>query len=122
MLLAQLSASFQSLPLLPTSKLGPSGANSPVGGFVYILGPCGSLQQTLLQGWEFLLLPQPLQIFPVRSFQALFPCSGTVGCAVCLTPQLSLPVYPHANVGPPSPPATALPLVLSAPAAHLHPS
>ena len=42
--LAQLSASFQSLPLLPTSKLGPSGADSLVGGFEYVLGPCGSLQ------------------------------------------------------------------------------
>ena len=48
MLLAQLSAGFQSLPPLPTSKLGPSGAVSWVGGFVNILGPCGSLQQTLL--------------------------------------------------------------------------
>ena len=44
MLLAQLSAGFQSLPLLLTSKLGPSGVDSRVGGFVYILGPCGSLQ------------------------------------------------------------------------------
>ena len=47
-LLAQLSADFQSLPPLPTSELGPSGADSQVGGFVYILGPCGSLQGTLL--------------------------------------------------------------------------
>ena len=39
---AQLSASFQSLPLLPTSKLGPSGADSWVCGLVYVLGPCGS--------------------------------------------------------------------------------
>ena len=39
---APLSASFQSLPLLPTSKLGPSGADSWVGGLVYNLGPCGS--------------------------------------------------------------------------------
>ena len=46
MLLAQLSTSFQSLPPLPTSKLGPSGADSQVGGFVYILGPCGSLQRS----------------------------------------------------------------------------
>ena len=30
---------FQSLPLPPTSKLGPSGADSRVGGFVYVLGP-----------------------------------------------------------------------------------
>ena len=36
MLLAQLSAGFQLLPLLPTSKLGSSGADSWVDGFVYI--------------------------------------------------------------------------------------
>ena len=42
--LAPLSAGFQSLLLLPTSKLGPSGADAQVGGFVYILGPYGSLQ------------------------------------------------------------------------------
>ena len=44
MALAPRSASFRSLPPLPTSKLDPSGADSQVGGFVYILGPCGSLQ------------------------------------------------------------------------------
>ena len=44
MLVVQLLAGFQSLPLQPTSKLYPSGADSWVGGFVYILGPCGSLQ------------------------------------------------------------------------------
>ena len=48
MLLAQLLAGFQSLPPLPTSKLVLSGADSWVGGFVYVPGPCGSLQQTLL--------------------------------------------------------------------------
>ena len=42
--LPQLSTSFQLLPQLPTSKFCLSGANSWVGGFVYILGPCGSLQ------------------------------------------------------------------------------
>ena len=53
--------------------------------------------------------PQSLQIFSVRGFEALFPHAGTLGCTVCLAPQLFLPVYPHANVGPPSPPTTALP-------------
>ena len=48
MLPAQLSADFHSLPLLPTSKLGPSGAHSQVGGLLYVLGLCGSLQKTLL--------------------------------------------------------------------------
>ena len=47
MLLAQLSPRFQSLPPLPTSELGPSGADSQVGGFVYILGPYESLQTLL---------------------------------------------------------------------------
>ena len=44
LLLAPLSAAFQSLPPLPTIKLGPSGADSRVGGLVYVLGPYGSLQ------------------------------------------------------------------------------
>ena len=46
--LVGLSGSFQPLPLLPTNKLDPSGTDSWVGGFVYILGPFGSLQWTLL--------------------------------------------------------------------------
>ena len=37
--LAPLSAGFQSLPLLPTIKLGPSGADSQVIGLVHALGP-----------------------------------------------------------------------------------
>ena len=52
MVLVQLSAGFQSLLSLPTRKLGPSGADSQVGGFVYILGPRGSVQQTLLWCWS----------------------------------------------------------------------
>ena len=44
MALALLSAGFQSLPPLHTGKVGPSGADSWVAGFVYIVGPCGSLQ------------------------------------------------------------------------------
>ena len=44
MLLAQLLDGFQSLTSLPTSKLGPSGTDYQVDGFVYILVPCGSLQ------------------------------------------------------------------------------
>ena len=115
-------AGFQSLPPLPTSKSGPSGAFSWVGGFVHILGPCGSLQQTLLWGWEFPLLLQTPQVFIARSIEALFPCTGTLGCAVFLTPHLFLLVYPHANVGPPSQPVTPSQSFLSAPATSLLPS
>ena len=46
--LAQLLAGFQSLPPL-TSKLGPSGADSQVGGLMYVLGSLGGLQLTLLR-------------------------------------------------------------------------
>ena len=95
--LAPLSAGFQSLPHLSTIKLVLSGSDFWVGGFVYILGSCGSLQQTLLGGWEFLLLlPQPLQVFSIRGFEALLPCSGTLRCVV---PQLFLPVDLCLNVG-----------------------
>ena len=125
MLLVLLLASFQSLPPLPTSKLGPSGADSQVGGFVYILGPC----ETLLWGWEFLLLPRSPQVFTARGFEALVSHAGTLGCTMCLAPQLFLLVYPHMNVGVLSPPAAALPtqstnlpLILSAPAVRLCPS
>ena len=119
--LAWLSAGFQSLLPPPTSKLGPSGADSWLGRLVYILRPWGSLHRTLLWGWELLpLLPQPPQVFSVRGFEALFPCSGTLGCVVCLAPQLFLPAYPQVNVGLPSPQdgspsplAAALPWVLS---------
>ena len=44
MALALFSARFQSLTPLPTIKLGPSGADSSADGFVYIVGPCWSLQ------------------------------------------------------------------------------
>ena len=114
-----LLAGFWSLPLLPTSKLGLSGADFCVGGLVYILGPCGSLQWTLLWGWEFLLTPQPPQVFSVRGFEALFPLARTLGFPVCSIPQLFLPVYLHANVCLSGPPDTALLVVISTPAACL---
>ena len=61
----------------------------------------------------------PHRFFSVRGFEALFSRTETLGCAVCLAPQLFLPVYPYANVGPPGPPATASPnLVLQPPHRH----
>ena len=51
--------------------------------------------------------------FLVRGFEALFPHPGSLGCSVFLPPQLFLPVYPHANVGPPGPSAATLPLPAS---------
>ena len=112
MLLAWLSAGFQSLPLLPTSKLVPSGADSQLGGFVYTLGPCGFLQWTHLWGWEFLPPPQPSRVFWVRGLRLYFPM---LGCGICLALQLFFPVYPHANVGTATLPAAALPALVLQP-------
>ena len=71
---------------LPTIKLGPSGADSQECGLVYVLGPCGSLQWTLLWGLEFLPLLQPPQDFRVRGFEAFFPSAGTLGYSVSCSP------------------------------------
>ena len=60
-----------------------------------------------------LLPPQPPQVFSVRRFETSFPPTGTLGCTICLAPQLFLPVYPHANVVLPILPTAALPQVLS---------
>ena len=112
MALAQLSTGFQSLPPIPTSKVGSSGADCQVGGLVYVLGPCGSLQQPLLWGWEsLLLLPQPPWAFSIRGLRlyfpelapwfarsALLPTSLTALLSATLSPALS--VYLCANVGP----------------------
>ena len=100
---------FCHFPHFPQADCALSGADSRVSGFVYILGPRRSLQWTLLWGWEFLLLPQPPQIFTVRGFEALFPCAGTLGCTVCLASKLVLQVYLHVNVGPHGLPATTSP-------------
>ena len=91
MLLAQLSPQFQSLSLLPTSKLGPSGADSWVGGLVYVLGPCGSLNKLSCEAGSFSPPPQPPQVFTGRGLEALVSHTGTLGCVVCLAPQLFLP-------------------------------
>ena len=148
MVLAPLPAGFQSLPPLPTMKLGPSGADSWVGELVHTLGPCGSLQPTLLWGWEFLLLPlQPPRMFSIRGLRlyfsvlvpwvaqsALFPrCFSwfiyeqmwghrvwqPLPCgSASCSPSCPVP-QSTTSLGPP---ATALLRVLSTPAARLHPS
>ena len=61
-------------------------------------------------------------VFTARGFEALVSRTGTLGCMVCVTPQLFLPVYLHTTVGPPSLPAAALLHILSILAACLCPS
>ena len=122
--LAPLSAGFQSLPPLPTIKLDPSGANSWVGGFVcsrtLLVSPTNS---PVRLGVSPATTPTPTSVFNHRS-EALFPCAGTLGCEVCLAPQLFLLVYLHLNVGPSTLPATSHCLASSLfhPAACLRPS
>ena len=96
MAVATLSTRFQSLPLLPTIKLGPSGAGSGVGGLVHNDLSCeaGSLSccrpnphrrfQSEVCG--FISAPPPPALEPGVARSALLP-------AVC-------PVYLCVNVGP----------------------
>ena len=53
---------------------GPFWCWLPDGWFVYVLEPCGSLQGTLLWGWEFVSLP-PLtpQVFSISGLRLYFP-------------------------------------------------
>ena len=61
----------------------------------------------------------PHRILQPEVLKLYFPHAGILGCAVCLAPQSFLPVYPHASVGPPYPPAdTQLPI--SSPPTSLH--
>ena len=122
-LLALLSTSFQSLPLLPTSKLGPSGADSWVGGFVYVLGPCGSPMDSPVRLGVSPTASTPTGFLSQR-FETLFPCTRNLGlsslsCFPVVPPGLSAcgcgtALSVSCCLAHPSPPAAALPGVLSA--------
>ena len=117
MALSPLSTGFQSLPLLPTIKLGPSGAGSRVGGLVHTLGPCGSLQRPpttspVRLGVSPAAAPTPMGSFNQR-FEALFPCAGALGCAVCFTPRC-LSQFMYARIWGLRVLPTALPALFSA--------
>ena len=79
---AALSARFQSLPLLPTIKLGPSGADSHVSGLMHTLGPCGSLwvsptNSPMKLGVSPAAASTPTGVFNQR-FEALFHRTGAL--------------------------------------------
>ena len=107
--LALLSASFQSLSLLPTSKLGPSGADSLGRWFcIYSRTMWVSLSNSPVRmGVSPAAASTPTGVFNQR-FEGLFPCAGALGCTVCFAPPLFLPLYLCANVGPRGLPATTL--------------
>ena len=93
MALAPLSAGFQSLPLLPTIKLVPSGADSRVGKLVTHppRDPCSRplwvspTTSPVRLGVSPAAAPTPTGILNQR-FEALFPQAGALGYAVCFAP------------------------------------
>ena len=96
-------------PSATHNQIGASGADSQVGGLVHALGPCGSLQPSLLWGWEFLLLPpQPPQVFSIRGLRLYFPVLELWVVQSASLPPPFLRVYLCANVGPQGRPATTL--------------
>ena len=75
--LAWLSAGFQSLPPLATSKLGPSAADSQEGELCTLYNPAG-LSSELPSEPGSVSVPQPPQVFTVIGLR-LFSHSGTLG-------------------------------------------
>ena len=93
--LSWLSPCFQSFSPLFTSSLGP---------LVLICGwidlctfqdHVGLSNQLSCEAGSFSCCLNPYRFFTARGFEALFPHTGTLGCSVCLIPQLFFPVYPH---------------------------
>ena len=88
-----------------------------MGGLVYVLGSCGSLQQTLLWGWEFLPQPQPPQYFTARGLRFYFPAlepwvEGSVSLPCCSSQFFHTQMWDHQL--PPHPPGP-LPCCTSCP-------
>ena len=113
MALALLSAGFQTLPPLPTIKLGPSGADSQVGLCMSRHLWVSPTNSPVRLGVSPPATLTSTGVFNQR-FEALFPHAGALGCAVCFAPLLFLPVYLFANVGLQGLPATSLWGVLAA--------
>ena len=88
MALAPLSAGLQSLPLLPTIKLGPSGAASRVGARSRPLWVF-PMSSPVRPGVSPTAASTPTGVFNQR-FEALFPRAGALGCAVCCWVRLLL--------------------------------
>ena len=100
MTLTPLSAGFQSLPPLPTSKLGLSSADSRVGGLVHTLSRplwVSPMNSSVRLGVSPADTSTPTGVFNQR-FEALFSCAGAPDCAICFDPLPSLLVYLCMNV------------------------
>ena len=108
---APLSVGFQSLPPLPTIQLGPSCANSRVGGWA--CAHSRPLWVSPMNSPVRLGVSPPAASTPTgvstQRFEALFPHAVALGCAVYFAPPLFLLVYQCTNVGPRGLLAVALP-------------
>ena len=98
MLLVWLSTGFQSLPLLPTSKFSPFLVLIPR--WVVCVRSRVSLMNSPVRLGVSPTVATLTGFFSQR-FETLFPRAGALGCTVCLTPQLFLPVDLHTSVRPP---------------------
>ena len=86
----------------PTShkQIGPSGADF-LGGWVCVCSRALWISPTsspMRLGVSPAAASTPTGVFNQR-FEALFPRTGALGCAVCSAPSPFLPVYPCMNVG-----------------------
>ena len=105
--LAQPLPHLQSLhPLLRMQLVPLVAGNFQSGWFAYVLGPWEPFKWTVLRDWPFLPWPQPTLFFTAISYEALFPCTGTLDCAVwpgaviSCSPGVPPGFYlPHVNVG-----------------------
>ena len=105
MALALLSAGFQSLPLLPTIKLGPWCCF--LGGWVCVHSRTqwvSPMNSPVSLGVSPTAASTPTDVFS-QWFEALFPHTGILGCLVCHLVHQLLPLLP----------AAALPTLLHSP-------
>ena len=103
MALSPLSARFQSLPPPPTIKLGPSGADSRVGRWACAHSRplwVSSRNSPVRLGVSPAAASTPTGVFNQR-FEALCPCTGTLGCVVCHLVHQLLPRRPAAALPTP---------------------
>ena len=119
MSLARLWASFQPLPPLPTSKLGPSGADSWMGGFMYILGPVDLSNKLSCEAGSFSCHCKPHRFSQSEALRLYFPTAEpwvawSVLLPSCSSQFIHMQMWDHQLLPrPPSLPAAALSCVLS---------
>ena len=77
---------FSHFPHYPQVNWALVVLSPQVGRFVYVLGPCVSLQPTLLLGWEFYPSPQSPQDFTARGFEALVSLCNPGLCGLSRSP------------------------------------